>query len=262
MENLGYDFRATLTIDNPGFPGEEVGADPNWMDWAPGHPTGSHIASYYYSDSNQRNADGSWGNMANSSKVFISVKDEWTATVRDDNAIVIQLTTTILQVSRGDIRGNPNISSYDRRDLRISRQAGGRDWYVGNGLDIGRVETLASNIQIGTETIILPPGQNTTRSSLYVLNHVSGVSWDLPGSTDEMHCGVSFRNNLPADYRPGATYIDGEWYSHNRAGGACSGWQGSGWVEQRTDSGGSGTNNPPYYHNGAWFNQYKVGKNG
>lgn len=258
MEAGAYDYQATLTIDNPGFVGEEVGANPGYLPWTSGTSSGSHTARYYYSDSNAQNADGTWGNMANSSQVFLTVTDSWTATSNEDNEVIIDITTTIDSITRGNIQGNPNLSASYARDIQVKRYAGGVIlWQVQND-PINVSKTLASNIQLGTERIVLAPGASTARSSIYLLNHTAGVSWDTPGSTDEMHAGVSFRNNLPADYRPGATWNGFTWVSHNRSGGVCDGWAGSSWRTQRTQDYPTGQGNPPLlYRNGAWYNMKK-----
>lgn len=255
---LGYDYQATLTVDNPGFAGEEIGANPGYLPWTAGETSGSHTASYYYSDSNARNADGTWGNMANSSKVFVTVTDSWTASVNDDNEIIIQLTTTIDKIERKDIQGNPNLNITNGRDIKLSRSKGSPILWSTSNDAINVVKVLATNIPIGTERIVLKPGASADRFSLYLLNHTSGVPETEPGSTDEMHCGVSFRNNLPADYRPGATWTGYEWGCNNRTGGNAAVYNGSSWVETRTKDGGAASDNPPLGYNDNWLNQYKI----
>ena len=261
MESGAYSWYSNTEIKG-GYKGEWHGAEPPYSGLQPGEATGSHTALYYYADSNAQNSDGSWGNNDNSSQILIDVTDRWTATVNDDNSITITLTTVINSIKRGKILGNPNLSITNGRDISIARSFGGRVLWSVTGDPINVERTLATNVNLGTETFILKAGESTPRASIYILNHTAGVGWDVEGSTDEITAGVFFVNNLPVDYRPGATYINGQWYSHNRAGGACHGWQGNSWVEQRTQDGGTAGENPPLYQNGAWKNQYKVGING
>lgn len=62
------------------------------------------------------------------------------------------------------------------------------------------------------------------------------------------------------DYRPGATYINGTWQSHNRTNGLCQEWTGSSWTEMRTEGYPTAQGNPPLiYRNGAWYNQAEIG---
>lgn len=259
MPDDAYKWNAEVTILQGGYPGEWHGAEPPGTTWQPGQTTGTHTALYYYADSNAQNPDGTWGNNDNSSQILINVSDSWTATVDPDNNVTIMLTTTINSIKRGKILGNPNLSITNGRDIRISRYKGSPILWQTTGDPINIEKTLITNLKLGTETFVLKPGTSVSRSSIYILNHTSGVPWETPGSTDEMTAGVSFRNDLPADYRPGATFNGVRWGCNNNSGGACNVWTGSSWQECRTENGGSASDNSPFSYNGSWLNQYKIG---
>lgn len=72
---------------------------------------------------------------------------------------------------------------------------------------------------------------------------------------------LRFQNTYPADYRPGETYSNGTWYSHDRSVGWAGLWSGSTFSEMRTlDGNGVTTGDPPYiYGSGNWRNQRKTG---
>lgn len=254
MQAGAYDYRATLdTFNNPGIEWEDTGANPGGLPWTSGGATGSHTATYYYSDSNAKRPSGEWGDMANSSQVFLTVTDSWTATTNENNEVIIDLTTTLDSITRGNIKGNPNLNATNTRTIQVKRTKGGIILWQVTGNPINQSGTLATNITIGTERIILSPGAASARPSIYIYNHTDGYSG--AGSTDEMGGGVSFRNNLPADYRPGATWNGFAWVSHNRSGGICDGRTSSTWRTERTQDYPTGQGNPPLlYRNGAWYN--------
>lgn len=61
-------------------------------------------------------------------------------------------------------------------------------------------------------------------------------------------------------YRPGAA-LDSVWLSHNRSGGNTRIFGGSNWVEMRTIDAPTGKGDTPsFYHDNAWYNQKKIGK--
>lgn len=61
-------------------------------------------------------------------------------------------------------------------------------------------------------------------------------------------------------YRPGATYLENTWKSHNRSGGAASKRENNAWVEMRTIDAPSGQgDNPSIRRSDDWYNQAKIG---
>ena len=97
--------------------------------------------------------------------------------------------------------------------------------------------------------------------------HNQTIGYD---SYDDIWFGVLFMNDLPKDYRPGATLDTNTsvWKSHNRDNGACHilpNTTGTGWLECRTVGGDEGEKgNPPLILTAAnansWRNQKLLGK--
>lgn len=62
------------------------------------------------------------------------------------------------------------------------------------------------------------------------------------------------------DYRPGQTYNNGTWYTHDRAGGAANLYDGGNWQEMRTWNGAAASDNPPLIrHSNGWLNMRRIG---
>lgn len=262
MAGLGYTWTADVTITG-GYSGQNKGAIPLTTTPQTGEVSGSHEADYFYSDSNAQNPDGSWGNNANSSQVHYTIRDDWTASVDDNNIVTLQVTTTVVKIERKDISGNPNLTVTNGRDIILSRTRNGTPLWNQNNNPINQSRILATNINLGTETIVLPPGGGTRIASVWIRNHTTGTGWDDPVYTDYIEAGVSFQNNLPADYRPGSTWNGVNWMSHNRSAGAANLYNGSGWNTMRTEDGGTGTGNPPSIsHSSTMYNQRKTGQGG
>lgn len=66
----------------------------------------------------------------------------------------------------------------------------------------------------------------------------------------------------PKDYCSGMSWDGANYMSHNRSnGGVCEYWNGTTWVEMKTENGGVGSGDPPLcYHDGKFYNQYKIGQ--
>lgn len=269
MEN--YEYRAQMIIIQGGYNGEDKGVTPEDTAWNSGTPEqayGPLTYSYYYTDSNN-------ASNANSSRVTIKATDEWRGTFDDKNNLIITITTKIDSILRGNIQGNPLAGGNWTRDITISREKGGKAYFSVNGDNIGHAHTLSGPIDMGTETITIPPGGEVVRGSIYVLNHTTGLAW-VEEYTDEMWCGITFRNpregqpDTPSwdqyDYRPGATYDGSTWQSHNRNGGAANIFNGFSWTEMRTHYDGAEgvlqtTKGPFIRHTGVWNNMRNIGAN-
>lgn len=259
-----YQYRPYTHLIHGGYEGEPKGVYPDETSWVTtSNPSGSATYSYYYTDTNT--ADGAPANHknANSSKVFINATDDWSVDIGSDNIIHVTITTTINSIERRDILGNPNYLGTWGRDIRIRRNANGRNIINIEADPIGYAHSLIrSPISLGTEKFDIRPGEGITRYSFYVLNHTSGLDWG-PDHYDEFEAGISFQNILPDDYRPFAVWTGSVWGSCNRPDGMDAVWTGSQWIEMRSDNGGVGTDNPPYIYNGSRFvNQSKVGQGG
>lgn len=267
---MDYEYRAALTIIKGGFPGEDKGTIPENDPWHPGSESaGPTTFEYYFSDSNNTS-------MANSSRVTLKATESWTAQFDDStNNLTITISTKIDSLVRGNIRGNPLAGGNWTRDIWVGRQNGGPYAIQKNGDNIGNAHTISGPVDLGTETITIPPGGEVIRGSIYILNHTSGLAW-TERYMDEMWAGTHFRNNRPAiepepeptefDYRPGANYNNGgQWMSHNRNAGAASVYNGASWQEMRTHYDGEEykrqSEQPPYiYTNSGWQNMLNVGE--
>ena len=98
-----------------------------------------------------------------------------------------------------------------------------------------------------------------------------GWSTSSSATTPSYHGGDSFtinKNNPTRTlyavwteyYRPGAA-LNSVWLSHNRSGGNTRVFGGSNWVEMRTIDAPTGKGDTPsFYHDSAWYNQKKIGK--
>lgn len=254
-----YRYRTTSELSSGGYPNEEIGVSPNDTSWhTTTSPTGSISRVYYYRDSNS-------ATNANSSRVEITIRDEWSVSFDESNNMTVTVNTYLDRIIRGSIIGNPLIGGNATRHLRFYREAGGAVLAEFTNDPIGTAHTILGNtISFGSFTFILPPGQGARRSTVYFSNYTTGFEHIPPPTTyaDILLLGVELQNILPRDYRPGAVVgDDGEWYSHNRSAGTAMIFDGQNWVEMRTADGGVGTDNPPMiYSDDGWKNMRKIGK--
>lgn len=252
-----YQYRSILNFDSGGYEGEEYGPQGATTPWiTTSELSGTRTSVYYFRDSNS-------SSNANSSKVEITIKDTWIASITPNNTLNISADTDIVSIVRTDIQGNPLAGGTATRDILIRRYKGGDILYRWDNLNIAQAGVIDSNINLPAYSFSLAPGEDASQSTLYVIGCVSKHDDDpLPSVyVDAMYMGVQFRNILPKDYRPGATWNGTAFMSHNRNGGVCNVWDGSAWVEMRTENGGVGTNNPPLcFHDDNYFNQYKIGQ--
>lgn len=252
-----YKWRTTMSVLSGGYQGEWVGIDPPDTGWRTTDSTsGSSTATYYYRDSAS-------GDNNNSSRVAISVTENWTANIDSRNNLTITTTTTINNIVRDDLRGTvPAGTIYN---IFIRRTSGGPNIWSVSGDPANYAHTiLGSPLVVGTYTFTLAPGENNTQASLFVRNNYTGHDNDGYGSAyvDAMQMGTEFMNILPADYRPGAILDSGNvWQSHNRdAGEAHVLGSGGTWIEMRTIGGGVEKGNPPSIRkNDSWVNQLEIG---
>lgn len=225
-------------------------------DWQTATPSSTAMGdtwTYWYRDANVM--VGGVYSDANSSRVAISVTDSWTASIDNRNNLTIVLTTTLNSIVRDDLRGS-NANSPGRQ-IRAYTEQGGTEIFSYTDNALASAHTiLDSPIVIAQRTLVIPPESSTSvQSSIYYHNETIG----LP-SYDDIWLGVQFRNPLPKDYVPGATWNGSNWMSHNREGGTAGIYNGSSYAEMRTVDGGSGTDNPPYIrHSDAWKNMRLIG---
>lgn len=269
-----YEWSAALTVESGGYVGEAISIEQNGTVLFEGvvdNPpqtidtgwtrtstlSGSGTYTYTYRDSDL-------GQNAHSTKVWATVRDEWTVSFDSRNYMTVNVDTTLVSADRTVVG---SISNVDRH-IWMRRYAGGPNY-----LDIldnaSTAHTIASNINLGSYSFVLAPGENATRASIYWRSTSHGYE-DLPIPniyTDILGVGVHFRNILPRDYRPGASLDTntGVWKSHNRERGACHVLKNGVWQECRTvggDEGGQG--NPPLMlrspNANSWYNQRLLGK--
>ena len=258
MAIKNYQYRAQLLIVQGGYPGETTGVTPADDSWhTTTEETGTATHTYYYNDS-------TCASNANSSRTSVSVTDTWTASVDEHNNLTIVVSTVINSIARAAYQGNPNsCASNILSDIIIRRYSGGPIIARYNNQNFANYTTVATDIDLGTYTFVLAPGQNANASTVHYTNdaHYSDGS---QGSLfdDVMRMGMSFRNILPADYRPGKVWNGSAWLSHDRTGGAANVRNTSSFVEMRTVDGPTGTGNPPLIRDASsYHNMRLIGQN-
>lgn len=256
MEGLQY--KENLTVISGGYPGEQIGSDgiiQNWTDVPVA--TSSNTVSYWYRDSDT--ADN-----ANSSRVVIRITDNYSIVKNEDRSFTVTVSSTIDSIVRDDVRGNPGSNT---RNIFVRRNKDSAIIWSKRNDDISTAHTIATNINLGTSSFTLKPdGGINDHGTAYIRNNLSGYDSLTPPDSkiDEFWIGVNFRNTLPPDYVPGATYRNGTWYSHNRSGGTATLCDGDSWDQMRTVNGAVEQDSPPYilHDDEEWYNQRKVGQNG
>ncbi len=256
MATKNYQYRAQLIIQSGGYPGETTGVIPADDSW---HTTtaenGSATFTYYYNDS-------TCASNSNSSRVEVNITDTWTASVDEHNKLYITVHSVINSIVRSAYQGDPNACANNILvDIIISRIQGGATIARYNNLNFATYGTIASNIDCGSYTMAIDPGQSATRTPLLYTNDAHYTGGGQEGLYDDiMRMGLTFKNILPADYRPGAT-LNSVWLSHERTGGKAHILTSGGtWREMRTVDGLTASDNPPSIYTTKWMNQRKIGK--
>lgn len=253
-----YQYRAQFVIVEGGYPGETTGvlpADDNW------HTTdvasGSATNDYYYNDS-------TCASNANSSRTTVRITDSWTVDIDEHNNMNVTVHTVIDSISRAAYQGNPNsCASNIVTDIIIRRYSGGPILARYDNQNFTTYGTVASNVDLGTYTFTLAPGQDANRSTVHYTNDAHFTGGGQEGLYDDVfRMGITFKNILPADYRPGATLDSSSvWQSHERTGGKAHILTSGGtWSEMRTVDGLVASDNPPSIYTTKWMNQRKIGK--
>lgn len=250
MADLSYSYREYLrSASSTVYPTGTTG-NTNWT--TTDQATGTATAKYWYTDSNRTD----W--QHNYSRVYVDIEDDWTASVDNYNNLTVTLTSIITSITRSGIVGTPTTTTTGR-DISIYREQGGTRLFYTAGDQIGTAHTIATNINLGTVTFTLAPGQNATRSSVYYHNYSPA-----DGSYDDLWMGIELKNTLPADYRPMMVRDpNGAWLSCNRTGGKLNIRKADGTMKELRTINGNGvtTGDPPsIYSNGAYRNQRKIGQ--
>lgn len=251
-----YQYRAQFVIVSGGYPGETTGVSPADDSWhTTDVATGSATHTYYYNDS-------TCAANANSSRTSVNITDSWTVSIDEHNNMSVTVHTVINSISRAAYQGDPNAcASNIVSDIIIRRQSGGTVLARYNNQNFATYGTVASNIDLGTYTFTLAPGQNANRSTVHYTNDAHFTGGGQEGLYDDVfRMGITFRNILPADYRPGAT-LNSVWLSHDRTGGSAHILTSGGtWREMRTVDGLVASDNPPSIYTTKWMNQRLIGK--
>lgn len=252
-----YQYRAQMVIVEGGYPGEEPGVNPPDTSWHTTSATsGSATHTYYYNDS-------TCSSNANSSRTSVDITDSWTVDIDEHNNMTVTVHTVINSIVRSAYQGDPNACANNIvTDIIIRRQAGGTVLARYNNQNFATYTTVASNVDLGTTTFTLAPGQNLNRSTVHYTNDAHFTGGGQEGLYDDVfRMGITFRNILPADYRPGAT-LNSVWLSHDRTGGKAHILTSGGtWREMRTVGSPTDLGNPPSIRkNDAWYNMAKLGK--
>lgn len=251
-----YQYRAQMVIVEGGYPGEEPGVNPPDTSWHTTSATsGSATHTYYYNDS-------TCAANANSSRTSVDITDSWTVDIDEHNNMTVTVHTVINSIVRAAYQGDPNACANNIvTDIIIRRQSGGTVLARYNNQNFATYTTVASNVDLGTTTFTLAPGQNLNRSTVHYTNDAHFTGGGQEGLYDDVfRMGITFRNILPADYRPGAT-LNSVWLSHDRTGGKAHILTSGGtWREMRSNNGLVESDNPPSIRTTKWMNQRLIGK--
>lgn len=193
----GLEFRESLSIISGGYPREGTGSDGVTQDWTETSGTsGSSTVTYYYHDSATMTD-------SNSTIVRVTVTDEWSAVKRSDNTYEVTVHSILNSITRERV-GSPSPLSVS---IFVRRERGGANiWTSGGCVNASANATHATNVDLGTYTIVLPPGQPAVmHGAIYYRSNICGYDNTNPPSiyVDEYWLGINFRNTLPPDYRPG-----------------------------------------------------------
>lgn len=255
MSSLQY--KEDVEIILGGYPGEDKGVSGGVPNWTDPSPTGveEHTLTYYYRDSY-------YMQNARSSRVNVIIKESWTWTLDEDNNAVVTIDASVTSITRTADTGDTGPGLRNLRIYDKNPNAGGATlyWSVDNDPIQTSHTILGSPVSLGRRRIVIPPGSSgVSGGTLFYKSMIPGKP-DAEPNSDWMWIGALFRNVAPPGYRPGMTYNNGQWYSHNRANGAANIRTPSGQVTMLTIRGGTGTTDPPYIrHPSGYVNMRKIG---
>lgn len=248
-----------MIIVQGGYPDEHPGVDPDDTSWhTTSATTGTATHTYYYNDS-------TCASNSNSSRMRVNITDTWSVSIDEHNNMTVTVGTVINSIVRAAYQGDPNACANNIvSDIIVRRSAGGAILARYDNQNFANYGTIASNIDLGTYTFTLAPGQDANRSTVHYTNDAHFTGGGQEGLYDDVfRMGITFKNILPADYRPGATLDSSSiWQSHDRTGGSAHILTSGGtWREMRTLGSPTDLGNPPSIRkNDAWYNMAKLGK--
>lgn len=186
----GLQIRNVTNIISGGYNGERKGFNGGYYEWTDMPLSGSVEAEYYYA--NSYNSDN-----ANSSCVFLKIRDSWTTT-KDPatNTLTVTVTSTLVSVRNGDFIGNPGNTAFLLR--AYDRQGGSVVWSGTSNFSYQGV-ILGNPVELSRHVITLKPQQTVEDGTIYYRGNVAGHDNDpVPNIyTDEFYFGTQFRNVLP-----------------------------------------------------------------
>lgn len=144
--------------------------------------------------------------MLNSSSAqgSATVRDTWTSKRNDDNSVTVTLTSTVNNISRGDIRpgtrGNRTVAIKDPSN-------NGATLWQGTNVNVGSFSgTLFSGSISVTRTFTIKPQQTSADTKMIIIRNwvtgAAGADWGGEPYVDEMVMGAIFKNNLPNEFEP------------------------------------------------------------
>lgn len=181
--------------------------------------SGSVTRTYTWRDSNIDEPDPTnsavfGGKNSNSGEAYVTIRDDWTSTVDDENNLVVTTRTYVLEHGRRDIRTNLNTPLRKVRIYGYNQQS--RSWV--QQLEFNRENVAQANVffsgekYLGENTFVLAP-QTTSADINYsarVWNqtvNANGVPYgDYEPYLDELLMGLQFKNGLPNELEPPVLY--------------------------------------------------------
>lgn len=194
---------------------------------------------------------------ANSSRLVVSVTENWTVSISNRNYVTVTINSVINSVRRDDARGSN--TDTPGRSINIYRAEGGAAVLSLTDTQVATNHTLfAGPLTLDSYTFTLAPGESAERPSLYLHNSTIGYS-----SYDDIWFGITFLNDLPKEAIPHAVLgPNGQWLSHNRDGGDLRIHNGSRWTDNlKNIDWGVGYGDPPsILKDNKWLNARVLGR--
>lgn len=255
MSSLQYKHGVNIILG--GYPDEDKGVDGGEPNWVNPNPTGAESSdlTYYYRDSY-------YMQNARSSRVNVAIKESWTWTLDDENNATVTVEPIIMSINRVADTGDTGPGVRNIRVYNKEPNTSGAQLYF--SVDNDPIQTthtiLSSPVSLGKQQIYLPAGTSEqVTGTIFYKSMIPGQP-DAEPYSDWMWIGTLFRNVAPPGYRPGMTYNNGQWYSHNRSNGAADIRTPSGQATMLSTKGGVGTTDPPYIrHPFGYVNMRKIG---
>lgn len=205
MGKTGLAIKAYTNVISGGYPNEEYGADRQYEQWTDVPLSGSAVSTYYYRDSD-------YSLNHKSTRVLVTILDEWSAVLEPDNSFTIRVNSSLLSIVRDDRRGYAGPAP---RSIMVRQHPTGnwlRQWprTVTNNV----YTIFAGNIHIGEKVWHLYPEgtpnkqSESSTGSIYYRSVVTGHENTTPPSifVDEFFMGINYKNTLPRKLHPPKVY--------------------------------------------------------